>query len=193
MIVFEHKLLYKMKGQVPEGYYTMPIGKAEVRREGTRRHHRRLGDHGAPRRSRPRRRWRPRASRPRSIDLRSIRPLDRETIVASVCKTGKLLCVYEGVKTLGRRRRDQRARRRERGLRLSRRADPAARRRRGADPLQPGPGEGGGAAGARHRGRGPQARAPGGLRCRSRSSCRRSTWTWRPASSPPGTSPRARP
>ena len=35
------------------------------------------------------------------IDLRSIRPLDRETIIASVCKTGKLLCVYEGVRTLG--------------------------------------------------------------------------------------------
>jgi acetoin:2,6-dichlorophenolindophenol oxidoreductase subunit beta len=35
------------------------------------------------------------------IDLRSVRPIDRETIIASVKKTGKLLCVYEGVRTLG--------------------------------------------------------------------------------------------
>ena len=32
--VFEHKLLYKMKGPVPEGWYTTPIGKAAVVRPG---------------------------------------------------------------------------------------------------------------------------------------------------------------
>ena len=35
VMVFEHKLLYKMKGVVPEGHYTVPIGKAEVVRKGT--------------------------------------------------------------------------------------------------------------------------------------------------------------
>ena len=35
------------------------------------------------------------------IDLRSVRPIDRDTIIASVRKTGRLLCVYEGVRTLG--------------------------------------------------------------------------------------------
>jgi pyruvate dehydrogenase E1 component beta subunit len=35
------------------------------------------------------------------IDLRSIRPMDRETVLASVRRTGRLLVVYEGVKTLG--------------------------------------------------------------------------------------------
>ncbi|MEM9442605.1 MAG: transketolase C-terminal domain-containing protein, partial [Pseudomonadota bacterium] len=35
------------------------------------------------------------------IDLRSVRPMDRETVLASVRKTGRLLVVYEGVKTLG--------------------------------------------------------------------------------------------
>ncbi|MDA4831740.1 alpha-ketoacid dehydrogenase subunit beta, partial [Enterobacter hormaechei] len=35
VMIFEHKLLYKMKGPVPEGYYTVPIGKAAVVREGT--------------------------------------------------------------------------------------------------------------------------------------------------------------
>ena len=47
VMIFEHKLLYKMKGPVPEGHYTVPIGKAEIRREGTRPHHRRDLDHGA--------------------------------------------------------------------------------------------------------------------------------------------------
>jgi pyruvate dehydrogenase E1 component beta subunit len=35
------------------------------------------------------------------IDLRSVRPIDHETIIASVKKTSKLMCVYEAVKTLG--------------------------------------------------------------------------------------------
>ncbi|KAB2861181.1 MAG: alpha-ketoacid dehydrogenase subunit beta, partial [Bauldia sp.] len=35
VMIFEHKLLYKMKGIVPPGYYTTPIGKAEIRRAGT--------------------------------------------------------------------------------------------------------------------------------------------------------------
>ncbi len=35
------------------------------------------------------------------VDLRSIRPIDGETIIASVKKTTRLVCVYEGVKTLG--------------------------------------------------------------------------------------------
>ncbi len=35
------------------------------------------------------------------VDLRTVRPMDKETIIASVKKTSKLMCVYEGVKTLG--------------------------------------------------------------------------------------------
>jgi pyruvate dehydrogenase E1 component beta subunit len=35
------------------------------------------------------------------IDLRSIRPIDSETIIGSVKKTTRLACIYEGVKTLG--------------------------------------------------------------------------------------------
>ena len=34
VILFEHKLLYKVKGPVPEGHYTVPIGQAALRREG---------------------------------------------------------------------------------------------------------------------------------------------------------------
>jgi pyruvate dehydrogenase E1 component beta subunit len=35
------------------------------------------------------------------IDLRSVRPIDHDTILASVRKTGKLMVVYEGVKSYG--------------------------------------------------------------------------------------------
>ena len=35
------------------------------------------------------------------IDLRTIRPIDRQTVIDSVKKTSRLICVYEAVKTLG--------------------------------------------------------------------------------------------
>ena len=35
------------------------------------------------------------------VDLRTIRPIDRDTVLDSVRRTGRLVCVYEGVKTLG--------------------------------------------------------------------------------------------
>ncbi len=100
VMIYEHKLLYKSKGPVPEGHYTVPIGKAEVRRIG--RHltivatsimvHRAL--EAAVELARE-------GVEAEVIDLRSLRPMDTATIVASVQKTGKLLTVYEGVKTLG--------------------------------------------------------------------------------------------
>ncbi len=100
VIVFEHKLLYKMKGQVPTGYYTTPIGKAAIRRTGDAvtivasaiMVHRAL--EAATKLSAE-------GIEVEVIDLRSVRPIDRDTIIASVKKTGKLLCVYEGVRTLG--------------------------------------------------------------------------------------------
>ena len=100
VMIFEHKLLYKMKGPVPEGHYTVPIGKADIRRNGkdltivatSIMVHKALEAAEAL------------ASEGidiEVIDLRTIRPIDRETVVASVKKTSKLMCVYEGVKTLG--------------------------------------------------------------------------------------------
>ncbi len=100
VMIFEHKLLYKMRGPVPEGAYWVPLDKAEVRRTGTDvtvvatgiMVHKALeaaevlaGEGIAA----------------EVIDLRSIRPLDRDTVLASVRKTGRLTCVYEAVKTLG--------------------------------------------------------------------------------------------
>lgn len=100
VMIFEHKLLYKTKGHVPAGHYLTPIGKALVRRAGTDMTivagsimlHRaleaaeRLAADGVD---------------VEVIDLRSIRPIDRETILESVRKTGRLMVVYEGVKAFG--------------------------------------------------------------------------------------------
>lgn len=100
VMIFEHKLLYKMKGPVPEGHYTVPLDKAEVRREGTDvtivatsimvhkalEAAEKLAEDGIS---------------AEVIDLRSIRPIDGATVIASVKKTHRLICVYEGVKTLG--------------------------------------------------------------------------------------------
>ena len=100
VLIFEHKLLYKMRGPVPEGHYLTPIGKAVVRRVGSDLTivagaimlHRaleaaeRLAAEGL---------------QVEVIDLRSIRPIDHATILTSVRKTGKLMVVYEGVKSFG--------------------------------------------------------------------------------------------
>ena len=100
VMIFEHKILYKMKGHVPEGHYTTPIGKAAIRRAGkdltivatSLMVHKALA--AAETLS-------PEGIDVEVIDLRTIRPMDRETVLASVRKTGRLICVYEGVKTLG--------------------------------------------------------------------------------------------
>jgi pyruvate/2-oxoglutarate/acetoin dehydrogenase E1 component len=100
VMFFEHKLLYKMKGPVPEGYYTEPLHEARVRREGTDvtiaataiMVHRaleaaeQLAAQGIS---------------AEVVDLRSLRPLDHSTLINSVSKTTRLICVYEGTKQLG--------------------------------------------------------------------------------------------
>lgn len=100
VMIFEHKLLYKMKGDVPEGYYTVPIGKAEIRRVGTHvtivatsiMVHKAL-DAAA--------KLHEEGIEAEVIDLRTIRPIDKHTVIESVKKTSRLICVYEAVKTLG--------------------------------------------------------------------------------------------
>ena len=100
VMVFEHKLLYKQKGEVPEGYYTVALDKAHVSREGS--------DVTVVASSIMVQRALQAAEQLASegvsmeiIDLRSVRPIDKETIIRSVKKTSRLVCVYEGVKTLG--------------------------------------------------------------------------------------------
>ena len=100
VMIFEHKLLYKTRGHVPAGHYMTPIGKALVRRAGTDLTivagsimvHRALEAAEA---------LVAEGISAEVIDLRCIRPIDRETILASVRKTGRLMVVYEGVKAFG--------------------------------------------------------------------------------------------
>lgn len=100
VMIFEHKILYKSKGIVPEGRYTVPIGKAAVVREGKDLTivasaimvHKALS--AAEELAKD-------GIDVEVVDLRTVRPMDRETIMKSVMKTGRLVCVYEGVKTLG--------------------------------------------------------------------------------------------
>lgn len=100
VLIFEHKLLYKTKGLVPADAYRIPIGKAAIRREG--RDITIIGSSMmAIRAEAAASRLAEEGISAEVIDLRSIRPIDRETIIASVCKTHRVLIVYEGVKTMG--------------------------------------------------------------------------------------------
>jgi len=94
VIFFEHKVLYGMEGEVPEDNYVIPLGVADVKREGKdltivtlgRMVHFSLeaaekltGD----------------GVEVEVVDLRSLSPLDEETILASVRKTHRLIVVDE--------------------------------------------------------------------------------------------------
>jgi 2-oxoisovalerate dehydrogenase E1 component beta subunit len=95
VLFFEHKKMYRsVRGDVPQGDYTIPLGRAEITRSGTQitvvayglmAHYAleaadRAGEEGIS---------------VEVVDLRSLRPLDRESLLSSVKKTGKCLVVYE--------------------------------------------------------------------------------------------------
>jgi pyruvate dehydrogenase E1 component beta subunit len=100
VIFVEHKLLYKSKGPVPEDPYTIPLGSAEVKREGrdltivatsimVRRSlaaAEQLAQEGIE---------------AEVVDPRTLKPLDEETLVRSVSKTGRVLIVHEACRTGG--------------------------------------------------------------------------------------------
>ena len=95
VLFFEHKKMYRsVRGDVPDTDYTVPIGKATVTHPGTQisvfayglmAHYAleaadRVADEGIS---------------VEVVDLRTLRPLDNETVLESVRKTGKCLIVYE--------------------------------------------------------------------------------------------------
>jgi 2-oxoisovalerate dehydrogenase E1 component beta subunit len=101
VLFFEHKGLYRrIKEDLPEGDYTVPIGKARVAREG--RHvtivtygamlHASLEAAEALERE---------GISIEVVDLRTLAPLDVETVVASVRKTSKVMVVHEDTRTGG--------------------------------------------------------------------------------------------
>jgi pyruvate dehydrogenase E1 component beta subunit len=96
----EHKVLYKTRGEVPEGDYTLPIGVAEVKRPGrditvvannimvikALNVAERLAEQNIE---------------VEVIDPRTLLPLDTDTIIRSVTRTGRLLVVHEACQTGG--------------------------------------------------------------------------------------------
>src|SRR5246500_19043 len=101
VLFFEHKYLYRrIKEEIPAEEYTVPIGKAAVRREGNDltilsyaamvhtsiEAAEMLATEGID---------------AEVIDLRTLLPLDRDAILASVKKTNKLLVVHENTRTGG--------------------------------------------------------------------------------------------
>lgn len=100
VLFIEHKLLYNTKGDVPEGEYTVPIGKARIARKGTdisivcysRMVHfaleaaEELSNQGIS---------------CEVIDLRTLLPCDWSTVYDSVRKTKRLVIVHEACLTSG--------------------------------------------------------------------------------------------
>ena len=100
IVFMEHKLLYRNKGPVPQELYTIPLGKAEVKREG-----RDLTVIAysimVPRALEAADLLAVEGVDVEVVDPRCLKPLDEETIVRSVSKTGRALIVHEAPITGG--------------------------------------------------------------------------------------------
>ena len=100
VMFIEHKLLYRTKGEVPTGEYLVPLGKADIKREGTDvtivtwsrevlfslEAAATLADEGIS---------------AEVLDLRSLVPLDKNAILSSVRRTRRCLVVHEAIKRGG--------------------------------------------------------------------------------------------
>jgi len=101
VIYIEHKqLLFTAAGEVPEGEYLVPLGKADIKREGSDVSivtwsgmlPKALGAADLLEKE---------GINAEVVDLRTLVPLDKETILKSVGKTGKVVIVHEAVRTGG--------------------------------------------------------------------------------------------
>ncbi|MFS8641231.1 MAG: alpha-ketoacid dehydrogenase subunit beta [Symbiobacteriaceae bacterium] len=102
VLFMEPKRLYRaFRAEVPEGYYTVPLGQAAVVREGTDMTVLTYGVHvhtalEAAEQAAAQYGWQAEV-----IDLRSLNPLDLDTIIHSVKKTGRAVVVSEAPRTGG--------------------------------------------------------------------------------------------
>ena len=100
VVVLEHKLLYAEKGLVPAGRHRVPLGKAEVKRPGTDltliglSHMTQIALQAAEELANQ-------GIDAEVVDLRSLVPLDRETVLASVARTRRAVVVDEGALDFG--------------------------------------------------------------------------------------------
>ncbi|HLI09713.1 MAG TPA: alpha-ketoacid dehydrogenase subunit beta [Ktedonobacteraceae bacterium] len=94
VVVFENKILYNTSGEVPEGEYVIPLGKADIKREGndvtivaiSRMVQQALAAAEALEAA---------GISAEVVDPRTLSPLDEETILNSVAKTHRLIVVDE--------------------------------------------------------------------------------------------------
>jgi len=100
VIVFEPFQLYDTEGPVPEGEYTVPIGKARVCVAGKDLTLVAVGG-SLPHAMAAQERWARQGVSIEVVDPRTLRPLDTATIRDSVRKTGRLVVVHEGWVTYG--------------------------------------------------------------------------------------------
>ncbi len=95
VLFFEHKKMYRsVRGEVPDTDYTVPLGRAQVRRSGTQitvvgyglmAHHAMEAAELVE----------AEGISVEVIDIRTLRPLDLDTLLSSVRRTGKCVVVYE--------------------------------------------------------------------------------------------------
>jgi pyruvate/2-oxoglutarate/acetoin dehydrogenase E1 component len=100
VLFMEHKLLYRMKGPVPEESYSIPLQSAEVKRQG-----RDLTIVAysimVPRALEAAEQLAAEGIEVEVVDPRCLKPLDTETIIRSVSKTGRVLITHEAPITGG--------------------------------------------------------------------------------------------
>jgi pyruvate dehydrogenase E1 component beta subunit len=94
VVFIEHKLLYRMKGPVPEESYSVPFAKAHIARQGTDLT---LLAYSimVPRALEAAAALEKEGIDIEVVDIRSLRPLDTDTIHDSVSRTGRVLIVHE--------------------------------------------------------------------------------------------------
>ncbi len=100
VIFIEHKRIYNIKGDVPDEYYTIPFGEADVKRKGSDltivatqalvHDALKVADY-----------FEKEGIMIEVIDPRTLNPLDKKTIFKSVKKTGKIIVADEGCLTCG--------------------------------------------------------------------------------------------
>jgi 2-oxoisovalerate dehydrogenase E1 component beta subunit len=95
VLFLEHKKTYRsVKGEVPEGRYVIPLGKADVKKSGRDATVVSYG-YNVHQALDAAQRLEADGVSVEVIDLRSIRPMDKQTILESVRKTRKLLIIHE--------------------------------------------------------------------------------------------------
>jgi pyruvate dehydrogenase E1 component beta subunit len=100
VLFIEHATLYQMRGEVPDGDYVIPIGKSIVQRPGkdvtivTYSKMLEISQKAADQLAAE-------GIEAEIVDLRSLRPLDMEPVIASVKKTNRVVVVEEGWRSFG--------------------------------------------------------------------------------------------